>query len=89
MKILRKLALALCLLNLNLAYAESTVNLNSADQQTLAAVLLGVGDKKAAAIIEYREQNGPFQSVDELTEVDGIGDSTLEQNRTRLRLSEE
>ena len=39
---------------------------------------------KAQAIIDYRESNGEFLTVDELTEVKGIGEKTLEKNRDIL-----
>ncbi len=57
------------------------VNINTADVETLADVLNGVGDKKAQAIVTYREQYGPFASVDELLEVKGVGKALLETNR--------
>ncbi|MBT00149.1 MAG: competence protein ComEA [Oceanospirillaceae bacterium] len=57
------------------------VNLNTATASELASALNGVGPAKAAAIVEYREANGGFSSVDELVEVSGIGDATLDKNR--------
>jgi competence protein ComEA len=66
--------------------AVEQVNINAADAETIADVLVGVGDSKAKAIVEFREQNGPFTSVDQLTEVNGIGDSILSQNRERITL---
>jgi competence protein ComEA len=66
--------------------AIEQVNINAADAKTIADVLVGVGDSKAKAIVEFREQNGPFTSVDELTEVNGIGEATLSQNRERITL---
>jgi competence protein ComEA len=62
------------------------VDLNSADAETLATVMKGVGISKARAIVSYRTQYGPFASLDELTEVKGIGASILERNRDRLVL---
>ena len=41
---------------------------------------------KAAAIVAYRETNGPFRSIDELANVKGIGTKTVEKNRTNLKL---
>ena len=64
----------------------STVNINTADAQTLAARLKGVGLSRAEDIIEYREAYGPFATVDELTAVKGIGKSTLEKNRQVITL---
>ena len=63
------------------------VNLNSADVQTLARELNGIGEAKAREIVEYREAKGSFSSVDELLEVKGIGSATLEKNRERLTVN--
>lgn len=52
------------------------VNLNTADQATLDT-LPGVGPVTADAILAWRDSNGGFTSVDELLEVDGIGEATL------------
>ena len=59
---------------------------NTADAQTLTRELKGIGASKARAIVAYREEHGPFSSLDELLEVKGIGVSTLEQNRGKLSL---
>lgn len=64
----------------------AVINLNKADVQTLAQ-LHGVGEKKAEAIIAYRQANGGFKSVDELLQVKGIGEKTLEKNRARLAVN--
>lgn len=63
------------------------VNVNSADAATLARELDGIGPAKAQAIVDYRQQNGPFRSADDLLKVDGIGDRVLEQNRANIRLN--
>ena len=63
---------------------QSAVNINSADMETLARELNGVGSAKARAIVEYREANGAFASIDELLEVKGIGMAILEKNRNKL-----
>ena len=60
------------------------VNVNTADAETIAAELQGVGLSRAKAIVEYREAHGPFKSVDELIEVSGIGERTLEMNRSNI-----
>ncbi len=53
------------------------VNLNTATAEALAT-LPRIGDVTAQAIIDYREENGPFRSLDELTEVSGIGAATAQ-----------
>jgi competence protein ComEA len=56
------------------------ININTASAEQLES-LPGVGPATARAILEYRKQNGGFQSVDELIEVRGIGPKKLEQIR--------
>jgi len=63
-------------------YAEPSpqpgpVNINSADSEQLAA-LPGIGSSKAEAIVKYRSEHGPFQDVNSLTNVRGIGTKLLE-----------
>lgn len=53
------------------------INLNTADSYELQR-LPGIGEKRAEDIIAYREEHGPFQTVDELDEVSGIGSGILE-----------
>ena len=67
------------------AWAD-VVNVNTASMEELSTSLVGVGEKRAAAIIEYREKNGPFQSIEGLLEVNGIGEVILEKNRDRITL---
>lgn len=62
------------------------ININSADQETLSKTIKGVGEKRAAAILRYREEHGPFKSLDELLQVPGINASILEKNRKRLAI---
>jgi competence protein ComEA len=62
------------------------VNVNTADAATLASELDGIGPAKAQAIVEYRQQNGPFRSADDLLKVQGIGERVLEQNRGNIRV---
>jgi competence protein ComEA len=53
------------------------IDLNSADVKTLASIN-GVGEKKAEAIIDYREKNGKFKTIDDVLKVKGIGNKLLE-----------
>ncbi|OUC65526.1 ComEA family DNA-binding protein [Acinetobacter seifertii] len=48
--------------------------------------LQGVGEKKAQAIVEYRQKNGSFKSIDEIKNVKGIGPAIFEKNKSRLAL---
>nr|WP_325212681.1 helix-hairpin-helix domain-containing protein [uncultured Oscillibacter sp.] len=54
----------------------SPVNLNTADAAALTA-LPGIGEELAARIVAYREEHGPFEAVENLTEVSGIGQGKL------------
>ena len=62
-------------------FAAQPVNINTADAPTLATALRGVGESKAEAIVAYREANGAFKSADDLVNVKGIGEKTVELNR--------
>ena len=53
------------------------VNINTASAEELEA-LPGIGEKRAQSILEYREEHGPFQTVDELDHVSGIGQGILD-----------
>lgn len=66
------------------AVKHQAINLNQADAATLQRELGGIGKAKAEAIVAYREANGPFQSIDELLEVKGIGNALLDRNRDKL-----
>lgn len=67
--------------------ASGSVDINSADAATIAEQLVGIGDAKAEAIVKYREEHGPFSSVDELVNVSGIGEKTLEKIRGQVQVS--
>lgn len=59
------------------------IDINTANEAQLSE-LTQVGKKKAQEIIRYREANGPFKTVDDLLQVKGIGQTTIEKNRARL-----
>jgi competence protein ComEA len=65
--------------------AGGVVSLNSADQSALEAIP-GIGPVKAAAIVQYRTDNGAFSSLDRLLDVSGIGPATLESIRPYVSL---
>ena len=88
MKIMKKvLLIALLALPCYLSAADK-VNINTASREILMSEIKGVGEKRADAIIAYREQNGPFKSVDELRNVTGVGQSILDENRDSLTVNE-
>lgn len=61
-----------------------TVNINQASAEELATLLVGVGIKKAQAIVDYRKAFGEFKTKDELMNVKGIGPSIILKNETRI-----
>lgn len=65
------------------AFAADAVNINTASAEELTA-LENVGEARAQAIVEYRDQQGAFPSIASLANVSGIGPATLERNRDRL-----
>ena len=75
-------ALAPCLL------FAGPVNVNKADAETIARELQGIGPAKAQAIVDYRESNGPFEAVDDLLKVKGIGSKVLQDNRNNILLKD-
>jgi len=60
--------------------APSLVDVNTASQEELET-LKGIGPALAGRIIGYREEHGPFASLEDLLEVKGIGEATLEKFR--------
>lgn len=62
------------------------VNINTASVEELTKVLNGIGASKAQKIVEYREKFGPFVSIEQLKEVSGIGQATLDKNAGKIAL---
>ena len=86
MRILSTAAIAI-LLMAPLTALAGQVDINSADAETISAELKGVGLSKAKAIVEYRKKHGPFRSADDLSLVKGIGERTVELNRSDIKVS--
>jgi len=62
------------------------INLNTAGVEELTT-LPGIGPSYAKRIVEYREKNGPFKRVEDLLNVQGIGEKTLEKIRDKVTVS--
>ena len=62
------------------------VSINHASAEQLAQALNGVGLKKAQAIVSYREEYGPFKTLDDLKQVPGMGSALVERNLAHLTL---
>lgn len=60
------------------AFAETLVNINTADLETLET-LNGIGPSKAQAIIDYRTEHGPFAAKEDIMNVSGIGTATYDK----------
>ena len=71
-----------------LAFCSAVVFAQAIDINTATAGQLeglkGIGPKKAAEIVKYREVNGPFKSVEDLSKVSGVGEKTLATNKDML-----
>lgn len=63
--------------------ASGKININTADEATLDS-LPGIGPSTAQKIINYREENGKFNSIEEIKNVSGIGDSKYEEIKDKI-----
>ncbi len=81
-----RMIVALSLLIASSFTFAAPVDINTADAATLAAELEGIGPAKAEAIIAYRSEHGKFATVEQLAEVDGIGEKIVEDNRANISL---
>ncbi len=64
--------------------ASEKVNINTADAETLDKNLKYVGEKTAKKIVEYRKEHGKFESVDDMTQVRGVGKKIIKANRNNM-----
>ncbi len=67
------------------ATSGDTVNINTADEKELES-LPGVGPATAQKILDYREQNGAFKTIDEIKKIRGIGEKKFEKLKARIRV---
>lgn len=63
--------------------SDGKIQINTATKEQLEKIS-GIGPRKAENIIKYREQHGPFQKVEDLLEVDGIGEKSLEKMKDEI-----
>jgi competence protein ComEA len=83
---MKKIILLLSLFAVNAIAAP--VNINTADAKTISEALSGIGQKKAEAIVKYREEKGLFKTAEDLTNIAGIGEKTVEKNKNDILLSD-
>ena len=83
MRFIRIFFVAVALTLFSLVASAEPVNINTATAEQLES-LQNIGPAKAAAIIAHREEYGPFQSVEDLVKVKGIGEKTLEDIRVNV-----
>ena len=66
--------------------ATELMDINSASAKQIAKALKGIGKVKAKAIVSYRQSNGAFTSLDDLSKVKGISTKLVEKNRHLIHL---
>lgn len=64
---------------------QAQIDLNTAGVNEIAHVMKGIGLKRAAAIVDYREKHQGFQSIEELAHVPGIGQRFVERHLAELQ----
>lgn len=84
---IRKLMVAAAFALLSCIASADPLDINTASAEELQA-LQGIGPSKAAAIVTYRQEHGPFQSVDDLVNVSGVGEKTLDSIRNDITAGE-
>ncbi|SRR5712692_434640 len=66
---------------------SALIDINTADQATLAA-LPDVGEARARAIVDYRQQHGPFKTVEEMKQVPSIGEQVFANIKEKITVGE-
>jgi competence protein ComEA len=83
---MKKLLLSLFVSLAFSGFSYAAVDLNTATKAELEAVT-GIGPSKADAIVEYRKNNGPFKKVDDLKEIKGFGDKSVDKLRDEVTVN--
>jgi competence protein ComEA len=83
---MKKVALLFAALLAYTGFAFAVVNVNSATKEQLEK-LEGIGPVKAQAIIDYRKKNGPFKKLEDVKNVNGIGEATYATIKKDIALS--
>lgn len=78
---------ATAMLGVSAMQPEAPININTATAEELTA-LDGVGEVIAGRIVEWREKNGPFTNTDELTNIEGIGETTYQNIRPHVTVGD-
>ena len=64
---------------------QTVVNINKADETELQS-LNGIGESLATSIVQYRKENGKFETIEDLKNVPGIGDSKFENIKEYIKV---
>ncbi|MGX5633708.1 helix-hairpin-helix domain-containing protein [Bacillus thuringiensis] len=62
---------------------DGKIRINTAAKEQLEKIT-GIGSRKAESILKYREEHGPFQKIEDLLEIDGIGAKSLEKIKDQI-----
>ncbi len=73
------------MLTFSSAVTAQEVNINTADAQSIASSLNGIGIKKAEAVVAWRAEHGNFTDLAQLENVKGIGPKTIEKNKSNIQ----
>ena len=79
------LSMALAFSGAAFSYDAQEVNINSADAQSIAQSLNGIGLKKAQAIVAWRTEHGNFTEISSIEQIKGIGQKTVEKNKEYIK----
>jgi competence protein ComEA len=87
MKTLHSIFLSAFLTAASFTALAGKININEADTAALTE-LNGIGQARAEAIVAYRKAHGPFRTIEDLTNVKGIGPAFVDKNREQLTVGE-